>query len=84
LGELHLCNSRLKKKRLPFRDRAIYDGGVYFLEESYLKYGLITYEGAIKGSNKTLSSLNDEGDMSWPEIAKFIRKNPEKVFTISV
>ena len=29
--------------------------------------------------NSTLAQLNDDG-ITWPEIAKFIRENPEKVF----
>lgn len=98
LGELHLCAFRLKKKVLPFLNGQIIDcnreeRSDSTLEVSYKQYGLNDEIGTIKGKGvyvksikayvNDLSYANDNG-VSWTEIAEFIRKYPEKVFTKSV
>ena len=91
LGELHLCYYRLQKKKLPFEGGDIWDGDHdTLLAYSFKKYGLRSDNGRIlslhgryfKG-HKNLANANDNG-VTWPEIAAFIRKYPERVFTKSV
>ena len=95
LGELLLVECRLKKKKLPFYDGTIMDKSEYGvsvseLQETYSKFGLRTESGrfteAIVHNGErfwSLVSLNDSG-ASWTDIAKIIKKNPEKIFTKSV
>jgi len=47
------------------------------------KYGFRDREGKI-GENEWLTSLNDDKGWTFKEIAEFIEKNPEAVFTKSV
>ena len=58
-----------------------------FLDNNvYKKLGLFSPEGTIKDycEEKSLAELNDDYRFSFNEIAKFIRKNPEQVFSESV
>ena len=93
LGELLICKSRIKKLKFPFFDGELLDGD-YFrggspeleLENSWQELGLRGSSGALKLQFKGHDCLADANDneMTWPEIAKFIRENPDAVFTKSV
>ena len=43
--------------------------------------GFYDWSGIIDEGKSSLAEMNDAG-ATWPEIAKFIRENPEKVFDI--
>jgi hypothetical protein len=88
LGELHVTACKEKGVN-PFNEwgRIIDEGNYNRLSTySYLEYGLMSSLGGFKEfivfDNRTyhsLSELNDLG-VSWKEIAKIIRENPENVF----
>lgn len=93
LGELLICEARLQGKPLPFsEDNVLYDGNSFYLYDSYKRLGLRSKEGALKehagfffrGGKEiclhSLARMNDHG-YTWPEIAAYIRANPENVFT---
>ena len=88
LGELHVIACKEKGLGMPFgfKDR-IEDSDNGYRLTSYREYGLRSGVGEfskpIVFNNRTyhsLSQLNDMG-VSWKEIAKIIRDNPENVFT---
>lgn len=98
LGELHLCNFRLKDEPFPFIGVRLfqnlcnsdYRNNDVNLSYIYEEYGLRGGKGEFKKSitfkdevYENLASLNDNG-ATWPEIADIIEANPENVFTKSV
>ena len=95
LGELLLTKCRINNEPLPFDyNGSLYDGDVLLspsevgLEYSWGSLGLYNYLGSIKSDIKlkghvSLAQANDNG-VSWPEIADFVEKHPETVFSKSV
>jgi len=56
----------------------LYNYKKYFLRS---KYGDLKTSAVIKGNEfSSLSAINDRG-ITWPEIAAYIRSNPDNVFT---
>lgn len=92
LGELLLCKYRLNKKKMPFdkRGNILSDGDLESLIGNYKDLGLKSSIGHVDfvrdeeiTHDQSLAEANDSG-FSWKEIAEFIEKYPEKVFTKSV
>jgi hypothetical protein len=88
LGELHVIACKEKGLGVPFGSRGmIEDNGFRHLLDSFKEYGLVNDVGWFKEfivfDNRTYHSLSELNDMgvSWKEIAKIIRENPENVFT---
>lgn len=91
LGEAELCIHRIAKTKLPFVKTSsqlpdqIFSGveEQVLSKESYEKLKLRNDKGSIlNGKYSSLTYMNDDGGITWPEIAKFIRENPEKVFNL--
>lgn len=91
LGELHIIGCQMRNLPPPFNSEGILkdDNTFITLKDSYKEYGLKDERGSfdsivtIHGKHYlSLAAMND-GDMTWPEIAKFIEENPEKIFTHS-
>lgn len=58
------------------------------VDESWKDLGLYSSDGAFENEYRldgyrSLASMNDNG-MTWLQIAKFVRENPEKVFNKSI
>lgn len=90
LGEAELCIHRIAKTKLPFvktYDQLPFQilSGIetsLLSNESYRKLKLNDNQGKIlNGKKSSLADMND-GGFTWPEIAKFIRENPKKVFNL--
>lgn len=91
LGEAELCIHRIAKTKLPFVKTSSQSPNQIFSEartlvlsdESYQKLKLNGDAGDIRDERySSLANMNDDGGLTWPEIAKFIRENPEKVFNL--
>ena len=87
LGELVLCEARINKKKLPFNNGVLkVNGSSQCLRDGFEKYSLKDDIGTLTGKKPnsfnytSLASANDDG-ATWTQIADFIEKYPEKVFT---
>lgn len=86
LGQAILTYKRIKG--MPIEDGRISSNGYTgVLFTFYIELGLNDSGGRFKNSLKVngkeylnLIQMNDSGDFTWPEIAKYIENNPENVF----
>jgi len=83
-----LCETALKmgvigeKDIVSFSNRTrVYKGDSFYLPSIVAEKAKMHQEGHVRGHD-AINSLVDLNDSGWshPKIAKFIRKNPEKVF----
>lgn len=93
LGELLITECRLTGKKFPFKDDELKSksGSKKTLNGDFERLGLRSSTGEINHSGVIklnlygcLASMNDDSGVSWKEIAKYIEKNPNNVFTKSV
>jgi len=91
LGEALIVMCRMEHKKIPFDSLGVLRGSTSNMgslsDKEYKKLGLLSAEGRIHSlfynlfnNNRGLASANDSG-MTWPKIAKLIRKYPQAVFT---
>jgi hypothetical protein len=90
LGQGLLCLLESKGQSPLFKDNVLYNiqGSCYSLDYATTNsLGLYDYKGCIMSLTldryTSLASAND-GGVTWPEIAAFIRANPEAVFNKSI
>ncbi len=92
LGELLICFNKHNQWETSWDDSFLSEpgGSIFGLRDLYKDIGLRSPTGLLdhpvifkSAYRNTLANMNDEGD-TWPEIAEFVLKNPELVFTKSV